>query len=123
MQKLQAIPKLSKSPIFSAYAAPEIISGSRYDPMKSDIWSLGIVLFVMLNGEMPFEDSVLSRLLRDQKDRSYDFANDIKKTLSNVCKSVVYKLLEPNPRRRVSIEEVYAMKWIKKHVERTSKNN
>lgn len=38
------------------YAAPEMIQGERYDGLKIDVWSCGVILFAMLNGFLPFED-------------------------------------------------------------------
>lgn len=108
------------SPNFIAYAAPEIVSGHEYDPMKSDIWSLGVILFIILNAIMPFDDNNMGKLLRDQKQRRYCIREEIVGKLSHDCKSLLHDLLEPNPKFRMSINKVYEAKWIQKHVQRNS---
>ncbi|XP_075450877.1 testis-specific serine/threonine-protein kinase 3-like [Ascaphus truei] len=49
-----------------AYAAPEILQGKSYDAMKADIWSLGVMLYLMVTGYMPFDDTDLTKLLQFQ---------------------------------------------------------
>jgi len=50
----------------AAYVAPEVLRGSPYNPMLSDSWSLGVVLFISVTGLMPFDDSDLPRMLNVQ---------------------------------------------------------
>jgi carbon catabolite-derepressing protein kinase len=38
------------------YTAPEVLAGKRYVPYKADLWSLGVVLYTMIHGKMPFDD-------------------------------------------------------------------
>jgi len=40
------------------YASPEMISGKKYDPFKSDLWSAGVILFAMVCGYLPFEVNI-----------------------------------------------------------------
>lgn len=105
-------------PTSSAYAAPEIVSGAPYDPMKSDVWSLGVILFIVLNAVMPFDDSNMGKLVRDQKERRYYIREELVGKLSLECKNMIRKLLEPNPILRPDINTIYGMKWLRKHVER-----
>ena len=46
--------------------APEVLRGTPYNPMLSDSWSLGVVLFIAVTGLMPFDDSDLPRMLNVQ---------------------------------------------------------
>lgn len=46
------------------YAAPEMIAGKKYKGSDVDIWSCGVVLFAMLSGYLPFEDSNTSKLYK-----------------------------------------------------------
>lgn len=105
----------------AAYAAPEIVSGKPYDPLKSDVWSLGVILSIMLNGMMPFDDRNIAKLLRDQKLRNYQTNSDIMEKLSTECKSVIQICLEPNPRLRYDCDQLYDVKWLKRQVEKSSK--
>jgi len=50
----------------AAYVAPEVLRGTPYNPMLSDSWSLGVVLFITVTGLMPFDDSDLPRMLNIQ---------------------------------------------------------
>jgi len=50
----------------AAYVAPEVLRGTPYNPMLSDSWSLGVVLFISVTGLMPFDDSDLPRMLNVQ---------------------------------------------------------
>jgi len=50
----------------AAYVAPEVLRGTPYNPMLSDSWSLGVVLFITVTGLMPFDDSDLPRMLNVQ---------------------------------------------------------
>jgi len=40
-----------------AYAAPEILQGRTYDPMKADVWALGVILYIFITGKMPFDET------------------------------------------------------------------
>lgn len=82
--------------------------------------SLGIILFIMLNSIMPFNDDNMSKLIRDQKERRYHMREEIVGTLSDDCKSLVHDLLEPNPRLRITIDKVYASNWLHKQVQKNS---
>jgi len=40
-----------------AYAAPEILQGRTYDPMKADVWALGVIMYIFITGKMPFDET------------------------------------------------------------------
>lgn len=96
----------------AAYTAPEIISLCPYDPIMSDIWSLGVVLFTMVNASKPFEEQSLSKLLKDQKLRNYRFNKRIKIKLSTNCIDLINNLLDPDVSTRYSLKKIQDSEWL-----------
>ncbi|KAH7958863.1 hypothetical protein HPB49_006038 [Dermacentor silvarum] len=56
-----------------AYAPPEVLQGVRYRPKKADVWSLGVILFVMVTGLLPYESECVPRQVRLQMTRTLRF--------------------------------------------------
>ncbi|VVB13541.1 unnamed protein product [Arabis nemorensis] len=93
-----------------AYVAPEVINRKGYDGTKADIWSCGVVLFVLLAGYLPFHDSNLMEMYRkigkaDFKCPSW-FAPEVKRLL---C-----KMLDPNHETRITISRIKESSWFRK---------
>ncbi|VVC38326.1 Protein kinase domain,Protein kinase-like domain,Protein kinase, ATP binding site,Serine/threonine- [Cinara cedri] len=83
-----------------AYASPEILKGIPYQPNASDIWSIGVVLFGMLYGTLPFDDTTYQRLLK-QVQKDVVFPKDDK--VSESSKKLITRLLAPlNVRLKIS---------------------
>ncbi|GAB2234119.1 hypothetical protein Droror1_Dr00003356 [Drosera rotundifolia] len=93
-----------------AYVAPEVISRKGYDGPKADIWSCGVILFVLLAGYLPFHDSNLIEMYRkitraEYKDPSW-FPRDVRRLLA--------KILDPNPETRITIAKIKESAWYRK---------
>lgn len=93
-----------------AYVAPELILHKGYDGEKADIWSCGVILFVLLAGYLPFNDPNLMRMYRkickaDFKCPSW-FPPEVKKLLS--------KILDPNPETRITLDKIMENSWFQK---------
>lgn len=95
-----------------SYTAPEILQGAPYFPKPTDIWSLGIVVYVMLNRAMPFEDKHIKQLHNAQINKNWRFRSRYTDTLSANCKRLVAQMLEPNCQRRLKIDSVINSEWI-----------
>ncbi|XP_055548181.1 testis-specific serine/threonine-protein kinase 1-like [Wyeomyia smithii] len=95
----------------AAYAAPEIMSATLYQPKAADLWSLGVVLFIMLNGTMPFDEKNLKKLVRCQMSRQFQFRPEVEKVISFDPIRIVHNLLDPDPVDRINIEEVMEERW------------
>ncbi|CAI9091842.1 OLC1v1026941C1 [Oldenlandia corymbosa var. corymbosa] len=93
-----------------AYVAPEVISRKGYDGAKADIWSCGVILFVLLAGYLPFHDSNLMEMYRKISKADYKcpswFPPELRKLLS--------RILDPNPYTRISIAKIMENPWFKK---------
>lgn len=97
----------------AAYAAPEVVNGTPYNPKLSDVWSLGIILFIMLNASMPFDDSNLRKLLKDQMTRNWVFRSRVRDSISSSAKSIVRHVLEPDITLRLTLERVLGHEWVR----------
>ncbi|KAK5644994.1 hypothetical protein RI129_006294 [Pyrocoelia pectoralis] len=73
---------------YPQYAAAEVVSGTPYNPKLSDVWSLGIILFIILKSIL-FDDSNFRKLLKDQMTRNWVFRSRIRDTISPTAKSIV----------------------------------
>ncbi|KAK3119575.1 hypothetical protein QOZ80_9AG0672410 [Eleusine coracana subsp. coracana] len=93
-----------------AYVAPEVISKTGYDGAKSDIWSCGAVLFVLVAGYLPFQGSNLMEMYR--KIQQGDFR--CPSWFSHKLKKLLYKILDPNPNTRISIQKIKESTWFRK---------
>jgi serine/threonine protein kinase len=83
------------------YVAPEALTGDEYDGFKADIWSSGIILFVMLAGRLPFFDrneSLLAAKIRSGRLYAPSFSGDIR--------DLVLKILTVNVKTRYSISQI-----------------
>jgi len=98
----------------AAYAAPEVVSGTPYNPKISDVWSMGIILFIMVNATMPFDDSNLKKLLRDQMARKINFRTKLKDMLSANFIYLIRALLEPDVNRRVTLDRLATNEWVRR---------
>ena len=92
-----------------AYLAPEMASNSYYNGFYVDIWSLGILLYIMLQGTVPFKASSMEGLYECQKLRSIKFPIDI----SQEAKELIMRMLVINPKERISIPEMLSHAWLK----------
>ncbi|XP_030073552.1 testis-specific serine/threonine-protein kinase 2 [Microcaecilia unicolor] len=94
----------------AAYAAPEVLQGVPYQPKIYDIWSLGVILFIMVCGSMPYDDSNIKRMLRIQKEHRIDFPRNKKLTVE--CKELIYRMLQPDVNRRYTVDDVLSHTWM-----------
>jgi 5'-AMP-activated protein kinase catalytic alpha subunit len=84
------------------YASPEMVAGKSYDGFMIDVWSTGIVLYAMICGFLPFEDSNNDKLFEKILECRVHFPSFVP---SNV-KDIIKKMLVPNPDKRIKIHEI-----------------
>ncbi|KAH7956393.1 hypothetical protein HPB52_008790 [Rhipicephalus sanguineus] len=96
-----------------AYAAPEILQGICYLPKLADVWSLGVILYVMVTGLLPYESNGLLRQVRLQMTRTVRFPKVL--PLSQELKNLIRGMLEPVVTLRASMGRVIRHPWIKRY--------
>lgn len=98
-----------------AYVAPEVIGKKGYDGAKADIWSCGVILFVLLAGFLPFQEDNIVSMYRKI------YRGDFKcpPWLSPEARKLITRMLDPNPSTRVSISKIMDSSWFKKSVPKT----
>ncbi|XP_033115584.1 maternal embryonic leucine zipper kinase-like isoform X2 [Anneissia japonica] len=93
-----------------AYAAPELISGKQYLGAEADVWSMGVLLYALLCGFLPFDDENVAHLYRKIQKGDYDEPE----WLSDGCKEILKRMLQVNPKRRISITQLIEHPWVTK---------
>ncbi|CAN4084227.1 unnamed protein product [Withania somnifera] len=93
-----------------AYVAPEVIHKRGYDGEKADIWSCGVVLFVLLAGYLPFQDQNLMEMYKKISKGEFKcpqwFHPEVRKLLS--------RILDPNPSSRITLTKLMQNYWFNK---------
>lgn len=103
-------PVLSKTFCGShAYASPEILKSIPYQPQLSDIWAIGVVLYTMVIGQLPFSNVNNVSFLIKQVSLGPNFPKD--RCISDECKDLIKKIMQP-AEQRVSIEEMRSLPWL-----------
>lgn len=93
-----------------AYVAPEILAKKGYEGAKVDIWSCGIVLFVLNAGYLPFNDPNLMVMYR----KIYKGEFRCPKWTSPDLKRLLCRLLDTNPDTRITVDEIINDPWFRK---------
>ncbi|OWF38998.1 CBL-interacting protein kinase 10-like [Mizuhopecten yessoensis] len=89
------------------YTAPEVLTESKYDAVKSDIWSMGICLYAMLCGRLPYRDDDLAVLLFAMQERL-----KFHKHVSRDCRDLLRAMLSYDPRKRPAISSIMKTNWM-----------
>ena len=98
-----------------AYAAPEIIVGEEYVGGAVDVWSMGVVLFAMVCGKLPFKDTD-ARTLLSQVSQGLTYGSV---EPSPNCKDLLSKILVFSPNDRPTAEKILMHAWMKEDPEKT----
>lgn len=91
-----------------AYIAPEILRDKGYEGFAVDIWSAGVALFAMLYGTVPFKANNMHELHKMIMKGKYTLKEDVSKE----GRDMMRRMLECDPQKRISIEDIYAHKWL-----------
>jgi len=94
-----------------SYVAPEVLSGKPYNS-EVDIWSIGVITYVLLCGATPFYDAVQSALFKRIMAADYKFHSPEWDDVSHNAKDFVSKMLVVNPANRLSAEQALQHPWI-----------
>ncbi|KAK9502311.1 hypothetical protein O3M35_011108 [Rhynocoris fuscipes] len=91
-----------------AYSAPEILLGDSYDAPAVDVWSLGVILFMLVCGQAPFQEANDSETLTMIMDCKYKVSNHV----SDACKRLIGRMLVRDPERRATLDEIASDPWL-----------
>ncbi|TXG71501.1 hypothetical protein EZV62_000080 [Acer yangbiense] len=89
------------------YVAPEVLNNRGYDGATSDIWSCGVILYVILTGYLPFDDRNLVVLYQ----KIFKGDAKIPKWLSPGAQNMLRRILDPNPTTRITMSGIKADEW------------
>ena len=92
------------------YMAPEIMSKNKYGN-KVDLWSLGVIIFEMLYGTVPFKGKNIIELIKNIDTKLVVFPSNFNVTTD--CKLLLNNLLQKNPKNRLEWDDLFQNKWFK----------
>ncbi|XP_065663777.1 testis-specific serine/threonine-protein kinase 5 isoform X4 [Hydra vulgaris] len=92
-----------------AYAAPEILQAEKYDGKIADIWSLGVILFAMINGKLPYNDRNICALIEQTKEKPR-FSSRV--SVSEECKDLICKILTHSTNKRSTLQDIFQHPWL-----------
>ena len=95
-----------------SYVAPEILSGLPYDS-QADMWSLGVILYILLGGYQPFLEKNQIKLFKRIKKGDYKFHEEWWESVSSDAKSLIEGLITVDPRERLCAKDVLKNKWMR----------
>lgn len=89
------------------YVAPEVLKEKGYNGIMADVWSCGVVLFVMLAGYLPFDDQNMNALFNKIERGEYRMARHF----SDSAKDLIGKMLTVDPLQRITLEQIIQHPW------------
>nr|XP_012568410.1 CBL-interacting serine/threonine-protein kinase 8 isoform X2 [Cicer arietinum] len=92
------------------YVAPEVLSHKGYNGAPADVWSCGVILYVLMAGYLPFDELDLTTLY--SKIDKAEFSCPAWFPVG--AKSLIQRILDPNPENRITIEQIRNDEWFKK---------
>ncbi|XP_074915390.1 serine/threonine-protein kinase MARK2 isoform X3 [Buteo buteo] len=90
------------------YAAPELFQGKKYDGPEVDVWSLGVILYTLVSGSLPFDGQNLKEL----RERVLRGKYRIPFYMSTDCENLLKKFLILNPTKRGTLEQIMKDRWM-----------
>ncbi|GAN07294.1 hypothetical protein MAM1_0155c06790 [Mucor ambiguus] len=101
-----------------AFMAPELLKRaarrnqeSAVSPTCADLWSMGVTLYCLVYGQLPFEKASLIDLYSDIQNKAISHSDKVDSSL----RDLIDRLLEKNPRSRITIQDVKTHSWLQKH--------
>ncbi|KAH4049629.1 non-specific serine/threonine protein kinase [Parastagonospora nodorum] len=92
------------------FAAPELLQAKQYTGPEVDVWSFGIVLYVLVCGKVPFDDQSMPQLHAKIKKGHVDYPP----WLSAECRNLIHRMLQTDPTQRLTLTEIMNHPWITK---------
>ena len=91
------------------YACPEILDMQDYDAELADVWSLGVILYVMICGYLPFSEE------NDEKNKNLILNGKVEypKEISNKLKDLLKHMIDTNPNKRYNFQRILNHPWVK----------
>ncbi|KAL1918687.1 uncharacterized protein VTP21DRAFT_2709 [Calcarisporiella thermophila] len=91
-----------------AYAAPEMIKGRKYSGPEADIWSLGVILYTLLCGYLPFDDDVEANIHAQILSLDYE----LPEFLTEESRDLISRILKIEPSERITMNQIMAHPWL-----------
>ncbi|TKA81468.1 hypothetical protein B0A55_02940 [Friedmanniomyces simplex] len=92
------------------FAAPELLQAKAYTGPEVDVWSFGIVLYVLVCGKVPFDDQSMPQLHAKIKRGNVEYPP----WLSPECRGLIARMLNTNPQERATLTEIMSHPWMTK---------
>ncbi|EDU40189.1 SPS1 Serine threonine protein kinase [Pyrenophora tritici-repentis] len=92
------------------FAAPELLQAKQYTGPEVDVWSFGIVLYVLVCGKVPFDDQSMPQLHAKIKKGHVDYPP----WLSAECRNLIHRMLQTDPTQRLTLSEIMSHPWLTK---------
>lgn len=90
------------------YAAPELFRDEHYVGVYVDVWALGVMLFFMVAGTMPFRADTVAKLKRCILDGAFT----VPVWVPEPCRRLIHGILQPQPSERYSLEQMMSSEWL-----------